>query len=113
MRPNTRKLKRIRLVSYLDVYEGDEDRRVGQLLDITVEGLGIRAIVPYTQNRIYQLRVMLPTELQGVDAFTVDARCAWVGDAGVPGITLVGFQFVDISPATVEVIEELISRFQR
>lgn len=108
-----RKLKRIELIAALDVFDTSREERLGVLIDITTEGLGVKVRERPVLGETYGLRVRLPTVIQGVEAVDVQAKCAWCAETDNPALFRCGFQFLEILPDTIEVIEELIRRFKK
>lgn len=108
-----RKLKRIRLVSGLETYDVSTGRLAGHVADITVEGMRITGPAPIGLGELVKLRVVLPAAICGCKDFTVKGLCRWKMDTDNPAIRDMGFQFEDVGPDIVEIIEGLIQRYGR
>ncbi|MCE9615983.1 MAG: PilZ domain-containing protein [Lentisphaerae bacterium] len=108
-----RKLRRIQLITALQVFDPASSQLLGVVNDITVEGVGVRVREKMQVQQHYALRLALPAAINGASLLDVRGRCAWAGVSSNPDLFDVGFQFVDLAPDAVEVIEELIRRYQR
>lgn len=113
MAESQRTLKRIQLIAALDVLHPATERLIGVVTDISPEGLGARSRQEFQSGHQYDLRVLLPAEILGQNHFDVTARCAWCRPSNNPALFDAGFQFVDATPDTIEIVEQLIRRYRR
>ena len=75
--PERRRLKRRHLIYYLKVFDGDTDRLIGHMQDITTEGIMLMSEDPKETNANSQLRIDLPNEIKGKKQLRFDARSIW------------------------------------
>ena len=108
-----RKFKRYALITALDVVDVATNEQAGMLVDISTEGVGIRTRHTYQKDDMFRLRIALPVTLLGADTIEMDARCAWSGRDDNPDLFMVGFQFMNVMPDVVEIIQTLILRYQK
>jgi len=104
-----RVLKRRHLVVYLDVIDRAEGTVLGQLGDISSEGLLVISRRPVPSDRTWQLRVALP-DLRGCrgEYLDVDALPCWSSADINPELVCTGFSFVDIDDAGRDKIASLV-----
>ncbi len=106
-----RRLKRKQLIYYLNVFDRNSGERVGQLVNITTEGLMLTSEAPVKTNTVFQLRLVLPEEIKGREQITFDARSMWCTKSVNPEFYDIGFQLVNISQEAAQIIESLIFGF--
>lgn len=113
MEQGKRKLKRIRLICSLEVFDRVSGERLGLVEDITVEGMRVKGPSLLETNRMIPVRLQLPSEIEGRLDVGLDARCTWARPSDTPGLFEVGLQFVDAPSDAIEILDMLIRRFQR
>lgn len=92
-----RRKPRVAIAERVDVSDAHSDTVLGQLVNLSIDGLmlvGNGCIKPGT---LYQLRIPLESET-GSQAVVVGAECLWCHDANESGSYWSGFQIIDISP---------------
>ncbi len=111
MTPLRRRHKRRHLIYYLDVFEGDSDRLLGHLGDLTTEGLLLIDVEPLTLGQELDLRVVMP-EVPGLSgALRTRATVRWLGKDKNPSIACAGCSFDPLSTdaqATLDLLCRLI-----
>jgi len=110
---SSRKLKRVNLVSELQVRDAGTDEPIGVTFDISTEGVGVRGPSPLKVGDISELVLSLPAEIKGLTSVEITGRCTWCKRDDNPDLYRIGFEFVDGSDENVVVIDELIRRFKR
>ena len=104
-----RVLKRRHLVVYLDVVDRMTGTVLGQLGDISVEGLLVISRTVISADKTWSLRVALP-DLRGYrgEFLDVDGLPCWSSVDINPELVCTGFSFVDLDDAGREKILSLI-----
>jgi len=110
---NKRKLKRIKLVCALPVFDRDHGEQLGMLENITTEGLGLRGPNFIKTGSTFRVTLQLPSEIEHRAEVDIDVCCVWSAESGTPGLYDAGFCFLNPSCETSDIIEELIRDFQR
>jgi hypothetical protein len=110
--PERRKLKRVHLIFYLRVFAGDDRTLLGQLVDITKEGLMLISEKPIEPDRDFDLTIDLPQEINGSKVLQFRARSRWSKPDVNPSFYNTGFQLEDVDEEYVKIIRNLISRFR-
>lgn len=105
-----RKLKRRHLIYYLRIFEAETGKHIGNLADITQEGIMIISEAPIQTKIIYSLNMVLPNKLRGKKEISFEAKCLWCKKDINPDFYVAGFQFINITESDKELIEMLIDR---
>ncbi len=106
-----RKAKRRHIIYYLRVFDRKTDQLIGQMVDITTNGMKLvskSAIEPETS---LELRMVLPEEIDNQTEILFDAKSLWCKRDINPNFFSVGFEFIRISPEDVNIIKNLIYEF--
>ncbi len=106
-----RKLKRRHLIYYLSVYDRNTEELVGQLVDITTEGIMLTSEKPMEPGVDLALKMNLPEEINGNNHITFDAKSLWCKKDVNPNFFAIGLEFIDISRREIRIIENLIYEF--
>ncbi|MCB1775876.1 MAG: PilZ domain-containing protein [Candidatus Competibacteraceae bacterium] len=110
--PDQRKLKRHRLIYYLTIFDASNEKEIGHLVDITLEGAGILSETPIPVGVQINLRIMLPATFPDIDYFEIQAKSVRNSCDVNTSYYNIGFFFVNTSPDNHRIIEYLISEYQ-
>jgi hypothetical protein len=72
-----RRAKREQTIFYLEVIDAEIDQSIGRLVDLTTDGIMVVHDSPLAVHREYQLRILLPRELNGASQIEFKAECRW------------------------------------
>ena len=110
-RKDHRRNPRKKLFREMVVFDRSTGGNVGRLMNLSVDGFKLftRRDLPAGEN--LQLGMVLPDQIAGVNTVSFDARPVWAENLDAPGEYQVGFQFVDLSPQTREVIVNLMDKY--
>lgn len=89
----------------LPVVDVNTGRVIGDLANISYAGLMINSKRAFVCNSVFQLSLLLPKPMCGVDTLYFGAECLWCNPADVSGRYWVGFHLIDISPQDLEVLK--------
>ncbi len=106
-----RRLKRRHLIYYLSIFNRENDRLVGQLVDITTRGLMLTCERPLDDGIEFKMRMLLPDVIDGDNQINFDAKSVWCEKDINPNFFAVGFEFTSINRKTLNTIENLIQDF--
>ncbi|MDM8523551.1 PilZ domain-containing protein [Desulfococcaceae bacterium HSG8] len=109
--PEKRKQKRRHLIYYLNVFDRNTDQRIGQLVNITTDGVMLTSEDPIEADTVFEFKMILPEEIKGIRLVTFDARSRWYRRSVKPRFYDIGFELLDISSEHARIIENLISDF--
>ena len=103
-----RKFKRHHLVFYLKVFLQETNELIGFLGDITHEGLLLVSEDAIESDKAYNLQMRLFPEENAEKSLLFTATCRWSRIAANPDLFEAGFQFVNVTPHDVSLIDDLI-----
>ena len=103
-----RRLKKRHSYFYSRVYDENTHQQTGRLVDISTGGIRLVSENPIKTNSIFQLKMVLPKEIEGKRTITFDAVSSWCNRAANSDLYDSGFKLVDISPQNVDIIKHLI-----
>ncbi|MDQ7784461.1 MAG: hypothetical protein RDU20_16365 [Desulfomonilaceae bacterium] len=89
------------------VYDTEDLRVQGDILDITEKGLQVAGIEVKPQET--KSFVVRPDEFHDIYPFVFEARCQWVRREGPDGTWVAGFEIAEISEMGLEELRKLIS----
>ena len=102
-----RREPRIQIAEQVQVRDANSGRILGQLVNLSSEGLmlvGADCVAPGT---IYQLTIPLETT-PDADPLLLGAESLWCSDANHSGFYWSGFQIIDISPEHRQVLARIV-----
>ncbi len=94
---------------YFDVIDQRTGTSLGHLVDLTLEGFKIISRESIPRNEVYELRIDLPEEVEGVRQIVTRAQCVWCERDINPEFYDAGFRIISISPPFSEIVETLIT----
>ena len=106
-----RKIQRRHLIYYLRVFERGTGQLVGHLVDISTEGLMLLSEEPIETDRVFYLRMTLPTEIHSSAHVTFNGRSIWCKPDNSPDFYATGFSFEEVTTKDIRVIENLIKAY--
>jgi hypothetical protein len=106
-----RKVKRRHLIFYLRVFDNETEELIGYVVDITPKGVMVISEKSIEVNKTYLFRMDLPTEIGELRQLHFKVKSAWCSNDVNTDFWDTGFQLVDVSPADIKIIENLITKF--
>ncbi len=106
-----RRVKRRHLIYYLRVFEKNTDQPIGHMVDISTEGMMLISEDPIKTDHVFELRMVLPVEIEGSREIIFFAKSKWCGEDENPDFYNTGFQLINLSPEHIKVIEYLVQKF--
>ncbi len=106
-----RSVKRRHLIYYLRVWDKDNDKVLGHVVDITTDGLMLisEQEIPLEQNFQLEIRFLDPEKGEKTIAFSAVSR--WRSKDINPNFVDTGFQLLDAEKAVLKPIQDLINRY--
>jgi len=105
---NKRKEEREK-VSGFRIYDKITGQFIGSLGDISTAGMMLVCEKPVETN-IFQLRLDLPKEINGIKQIDFEAECTWCTKGVIPNFYCAGFKFLSLSPSDVQTIKLCIEQ---
>ncbi|MCP4753770.1 MAG: PilZ domain-containing protein [Proteobacteria bacterium] len=106
-----RHIKRKHLVYYLRVFDTQNDKAIGRMLDITNKGMMIFGEDRLPLNKVYSLKLVLPDTIGGKEVITFEAESLRCEKDVNPDFYNTGFKIISIVEDDILTIQRLIERF--
>jgi hypothetical protein len=106
-----RKLQRQELNTTILIRNSMTRELVGELVNITVEGLMIISDQEMSTNSIFQFSLELPEAINGQSSIDLGVDCLWSRSAENFNRHWSGYQIIDASPDALVTIDALISGY--
>lgn len=103
-----RQSKRHHLIYYLNVFNNDTNEKLGQLADVSPEGLMVMRTKPFIQDTTYNLRLEHTDPNNHAITLIFTARMAWTKQDINPDYYIAGFEITQIDPQTLNLVTSLI-----
>ncbi len=104
-----RSLERKRTGVFFGVYDRDNSKYVGRLVDINTNGLMLIGKHQLGVNTELKLKMDLPQEINGKSQIEFDAKVAWCEKSKNANLYSTGMSFSQIAPEYSQFIDELIA----
>lgn len=100
--------KRSHLLYYLRVYDREDNRLLGHLVDITTEGLMLLSEAPLETGRSYSLRMEWPMESGEKGEILLEAESLWSRNDVNNDFYDTGFRLIASAPEQTRQIKRII-----
>lgn len=111
MRDYQRSKERSELNQTVPIINLMTEKEIGELVNITVDGLMIISNERIETQSIFQFSLVLPTPLAGQQELEVGVDCLWCSEVENFHRYWAGFQIIDASPQTAELVALLIENY--
>ena len=112
-RQQARRVERAHLIYFLRVFDAASSELLGQMVDLTTDGLMVIGERAVSARQKYTLRMDLPRNVPMGRHLTVEARCKWCRREPDGDFYSMGFRIMELGPEAHRVVEQLIERFYR
>lgn len=106
-----RRFDRKQLYYYLKVVHEETGALAGYLGDISTEGLMLFTKESVDLNRVFKLRINLEEEFGLKENLVFNAESVWCEKDVNPEFFIIGFKFMKIDPAGIDIISYLIKKY--
>ncbi len=96
----------------IQVQDINTGRNLGEVVNLTSEGLMILSSEPVENNLIFQLSLKLKRPHHGLVHLNLGAESLWCSAANEAHRFWSGFRIIDVSLDTIELIESLIDAWE-
>lgn len=107
-----RKFDRVHLIHYLRMFDRKTGELVGNLVDLTAEGLQLISETRIEPGKILEIRMEFPEEVDGQQDLLVNAEAVWCDHQLDPDLFSVGCRLLPVTPTQVTIIRDLIDNYQ-
>ena len=99
-------------VNYLEIYDPDEQKFMGNVVDITTEGVRLSSEKPLKPGCRYRMRLRLPEEISGQTEVVFEGICRWCNEyhqGFLAGYYGAGLELTNMTPRIKETLTLLIN----
>jgi hypothetical protein len=107
-----RKFSRVHLIHYLRMFDRKTGNLIGNLVDLTAEGLQLISETPIEPGTILQIRMEFPEEVDDQQEMQLNAEAVWCDHQLDPDLFSVGCHLIPVTPTQVTIIRDLIDNYQ-
>ncbi len=107
-----RKFNRIHLIHYLRLFDRKSGDLIGNLVDLTSEGLQLISEKAIEPGKLLEIRMEFPEEVDGEQEVQINAESVWCDHQLDPDLFSVGCKLIPITPSHVTIIRDLIENYQ-
>lgn len=105
-----RKLKRRHLIYYLEVFDQENNKLLGHLVDLTVKGMKLVSKEEIPSGKDYTLRMIMPEDYCQQREVNFKATSTWCSQDVNPDFFATGFTTPDLDEATRRMFMILINQ---
>ncbi|WP_150305792.1 PilZ domain-containing protein [Pseudomonas saliphila] len=105
-----RHIARQQLAAYLRVYNARSDTPMGQIGNVSGNGLMLISVLPVMVDEIFEMRLKLPTSAGGLDIIDFRALSHWCRPDVSPGYFDTGFSIIS-SSSSISELAHLLERY--
>ncbi len=102
-----RKLTRVSIPDHTKIFDAHSGNIVGQLVNLSIEGLMMMSPSAVSPGTLLQLRIPLQCN-EGVIEVLVGAESLWCDETNESGACWTGLHIIDISPEHHKIISTLV-----
>jgi PilZ domain len=103
-----RNTSRAKVAQLLSVFDRSNEEMLGNLVDISVQGLLLFSRKVIAVDTVWHLSIGLPAEVNGSSTIWFGAESLWRHEIGEPPNYWTGFQIIDLASVEREKIVQLI-----
>jgi len=102
-----RKLTRVSIPDHPQIFDAHSGTTVGQLVNLSVEGLMMMSQTAVNPGTLLQLKIPLQCNNEVID-IQLGAESLWCDETDDTGVCWTGLHIIDISPEHQEIISTLV-----
>lgn len=106
-----RKVKRRFLLYYMRVYDYATRHQIGNLVDITAEGMMVLSENAFSVGTTIRLRMELTEDVADKPFLEFTARSKWCKPDITPNLYNIGFEILDLEPGDEQIVQRIIEAF--
>lgn len=108
---NKRRRDRKNLIYFPTVFEAGSDAEFGKIIDITTGGFMIVRATPLVEGSSHRLRIIWSNENSREESFECSVNICWCKPDVNPELFALGCKIQDATPAVVQNIARMITRW--
>jgi len=106
-----RRFSRKKMFREMVLFDRSTGLNIGRLLNISTDGFKLFTRQQPQEDTVFQLSVVLPEQIFGVNTLSFNARNVWTEEQEADGEFYAGFQFVDLSDTHRNIIKALMEKY--
>jgi hypothetical protein len=106
-----RKHPRKDLLLFASVFDTENDRIIGTLLNITLDGAMVLTENKIDSNKVMELHIKLPENFVNKDELVFTASSRWCAPDINPEFFDVGYQFAHVTEEDAKIIQAIIEKY--
>ena len=106
-----RRSERKDLKVFLKVLDEGTGELFGYMVDVTNEGIMLTSEQPIEIETDFQLKMILPAEIEGKNELSFSAKSKWSEKDSESDFYNTGFQYIELSPDDMRIVEQLIKNY--
>ncbi len=103
-----RKLKRMRVMSFVKVFERETESTIGRVLDMTTMSMKLRGPEKLEPSTVHQFKMTLPRTVADTKEVSFDGHVVWSREADRPKSFDTGIELVNVTAEHTDLIERFI-----
>ncbi len=107
-----RKFKRIHLIHYLAIFDRDTNKLLGNLVDITPEGILMISENSVEKGQVRHFRMNLPDDFTAAKEINFDVESVWCEVDINPDMFAIGYRLLDVPRDDEATIYNLIEEYR-
>lgn len=107
-----RKFNRVHLIHYLRLFDRKSGELIGNLVDLTSEGLQMICEKAISPGDLLEIRMEFPEPVDGDRELQLNAVAIWCDHQLDPDLFSVGCRLIPVTPDNVSIIQNLINNYQ-
>ena len=111
---HARKESRKKLMAFTSVFEAQQKRLLGYIVDLTLKGAMVTGEKVLDVNRQFSIHIAFPEDTPDLKTtnIVIPARVAWCRQDESPKYFDIGFEFTEVSTENTRIIEAVLERYQ-
>lgn len=105
---NQRKVARRHLIYYLRVFNKQDGKMIGNLVDISTRGIMLVSDAPIEINKRFSLKMVLPETIAGSREVEFEAESRWCQNDANQDFYDTGFELIDPTNKFLEAVDKLV-----
>jgi hypothetical protein len=107
-----RKFNRVHLIHYLRLFDRKSGELIGNLVDLTSEGLQLISEKAIAPGKLLEIRMEFPETVDGERELQLNAEAVWCDHQLDPDLFSVGCKLIPVTPDKINIIRDLIDNYQ-
>ena len=104
-----RKIPRKQTDQFFGVFDRETDEFIGKLIDLSIKGTKLQAVLSMDTGSVYEFRIDLPRPVAGKRFLSFDAECVWCRESTSSKDNYdIGFEITEVMPEEIETIQDLL-----